>query len=42
VDDDEEDVKDEKVRRRVPKEAWRRVRLFQGERERERAFPIVI
>ena len=34
MDDDEEDVKDEKVRRRVPKGF--------KERERERAFPIVI
>ena len=35
MDDDEEDVKEEKVRRRVPKGLETRATLFQGERERE-------
>ena len=40
MDDDEEDVKEEKVRRRVPKGL--ETCDFFKERERERAFSIVI
>jgi len=35
-------VKDEKVRRRVPKGLETRATFSRRERERERAFPIVI
>ena len=40
MDDDEEDVKEEKVRRRVPKGLETRATF--SKREKERAFPIVI
>ena len=42
MDDDEEDVKEEKVRRRVPKGLETRATFSRREREREREFPIVI
>ena len=41
MDDDEEDVKEEKVRRRVPKGLETRATFSRRERG-ERAFPIVI